>query len=227
MHLGHNNPAHEYQMRGVKLETTKEERDLGVIMTQSLKPGAQCAKAARTATVVLNQLARSFHVRDRHVFIQLYKQYVRPHLEFAGPAWAPWTAADKEALEKVQKKAVRMVSGLAGHEYEERLKELEMTTLEERRHQTDMVTVYKILTGKDDLDPEEWFEMVAAAPRATRVAADPLNVRVRHGRLEVRKHFFSVRVTDQWNKVPGDIKRLKSPASFKAAYARHRLISPP
>jgi hypothetical protein len=41
--------------------------------------------------------------RDRHVFVRLYVQYVRPHLEFSVPAWSPWQKADKECLEKVQK----------------------------------------------------------------------------------------------------------------------------
>ena len=49
-------------------------------------------------------------------------------------AWSPWTTQDKETLEKVQQRAVKMISGLKAREYEERLKELGMTTLEERRH---------------------------------------------------------------------------------------------
>jgi|LakMenEpi03Aug12_release.lakeMendotaPanAssembly.Ray.scaffolds.fasta_scaffold178922_2 hypothetical protein len=54
----------------------------------------------------------------RHVFIRLYVQYVRPHIEFAVPAWSPWLEADKEVLEKVQRRAVQMVSGLKAHTYE-------------------------------------------------------------------------------------------------------------
>ena len=226
MHLGHGNAGHVYTMNNSALGKTTAERDLGVIMADNLKPSSQCAKAARTATVVLNQLTRAFHFRDRHVYVQLYKQYVRPHLEFAGPAWAPWTAADKDLLEKVQMRAIRMVSGLTGREYADRLSELGLTTLEERRHQMDMAEVYKMVTGKGCVDPAEWFEMAGAAQRATRAAADPLNVRVKHGRLDMRKHFFSVRVCEHWNRVPGDIKRLKTVDSFKKTYARHRLQNP-
>ena len=36
--------------------------------------------------------------------MKLYKLYVRPHLEFAVAAWSPWTVADIECLEKVQKR---------------------------------------------------------------------------------------------------------------------------
>jgi len=226
MHVGHNNIQHVYQMKGTDLAVTKEERDIGVTMLNNLKPTAQCAKAARAATTVLGQLSRAFHFRDRHVFPQLYKQYVRPHLEFAVPAWSPWAEGDKEALEKVQRRAVKMVSGLTGSDYEGRLRELEMTTLEERRHQMDMAQMFKIIKGHDDVDRSEWFDMAATAPRATRAAADPLNVRLNHGRLDIRKNFFSVRVTEAWNRVPNEIKMQKTVSGFKKNYAVHRLNTP-
>jgi hypothetical protein len=76
-------------------------------------------------------------------------QYVRPHLEFASPAWSPWSESDKAVLEKIQRRAITMVSGLKGTEYEERLKELGLTTLEERRHQADMLQTFKIVRGID------------------------------------------------------------------------------
>jgi hypothetical protein len=50
---------------------------------------------------------------------------VRPQLEFASPAWSPWLGADKEVLEKVQKRAVNMISGLKAKTYEEKLRKLE------------------------------------------------------------------------------------------------------
>jgi len=83
-------------------------------MNSNLKPktSSQCAKAARTATAVLGQISRAFHFRDRWTFIRLYKFYVQPHLEFAVPAWNPWSAGDIESLEKVQRKAVKWFQAL-------------------------------------------------------------------------------------------------------------------
>jgi hypothetical protein len=89
MHVGRSNPRFQYTMGGVVLGETEEEKDVGVTVHHSLKPSRQCMKAAQTARGVLGQVTRAFHFRDRHVFIQLYKQYVRPHLEFAAPAWSP------------------------------------------------------------------------------------------------------------------------------------------
>ncbi len=75
MHLGHDNPGHTYTMNGQQLGKTDEERDIGVAVTRSLKPTAQCMKAVRTASMVLGQISRAFHFRDRYVFVRLYIQY--------------------------------------------------------------------------------------------------------------------------------------------------------
>ncbi len=55
-----------------------------------------------------------------------------PHQEFAGAAWSPWTVANRETLENVQGRAIKMVSGLSSTQYEDRLKELRMVTLQEK-----------------------------------------------------------------------------------------------
>jgi hypothetical protein len=52
-------------------------------------------------------------------------------------------------------------SGLKALTYEEKLKELGLTTLEERRQQADMVQVYKIVNGKDMVDSQTWCQLKA------------------------------------------------------------------
>jgi len=161
MHLGIGNARQDYTMEGQVLTKTEVERDVGVMVSDSLKPAAQCAKAAKPASGVLAQILRTFHYRDSHVFIRLYKQYVLPHLEFSVVAWAPWTQADKAVIEKVQERAITAVTGLQGRSYEERLRELGMLTLEERRHQMDMEQVHKILHGHDMVCSSQWFRLSA------------------------------------------------------------------
>jgi hypothetical protein len=144
-------------MNEQQLGITEEEVDIGVAMVGSLKPSVQCRTAARTAQTVLGQLARGIHKRDRNIFLRLYQQYVRPHLEFASPAWSPWQEGDKECLETVQRMAVGMIAGLKPRDYSERLKELCLTTMEERRHQLDMaqaVLWIRIRNFLKDPDPE-------------------------------------------------------------------------
>jgi hypothetical protein len=115
-----------------------------------------------------------------------------------------------------------MVSGLEGRDYESRLLELGMVTLEERRHQIDMVQTYKILHGKDKVRREEWFTMASESERPTRLNADPWNLRIPAPRLELRRSFFSQRVPALWNRVPAEIKASRTATAFKNAYRSHR-----
>jgi hypothetical protein len=111
-----------------------------------------------------------------------------------------------------------MVSGLVSQNYEERLTELGLTTLEERRHQIDMLQVYKVLNGKDKVQSEKWFEMAANGKRAKRMAADPLNLPIPAPRLEVRRHFFTQRVPEPWNKIPAALKSAATVDGFRRGY---------
>ena len=174
------------------------------------------------ARAVLGQISRAFHYRDRHIFVKLYKQYVRPHIEFSTQAWSPWTEADKAVLEKVQRKAVGMISGLRENDYEGKLRELQLETLSERRHQADMQMMYKIVHGIGGLELSTWFVAAGDCARATCATADHLNVKVKTGRLEVRRNFFSVRAAGQWNEVPNHIKRAKNVGKFKSDLKLYR-----
>ncbi len=64
---------------------------------------------------------QGFPLSGQAYILRLYKQYVRPHLEYASPAWSQWLEADKEVLEKIQKRAVNMVSGLKASTYERKI----------------------------------------------------------------------------------------------------------
>ena len=216
MHIGRTNPKATYTMSGSNLSTTEAERDIGVKVHHSLRPSLQCREAALRGNAVLGQISRAFHYRDRRTFVQLYKQFVRPHLEFAVPAWAPWTLADTQTLERVQQRAIRMVSGLKSNTYEGRLKELGLLSLADRRIQFDLVQTFKIIRGFDDVKSETWFDLVGDNPtRITRATSDPLNIISRNPRCEIRKHFFSQRVTDKWNDLPSEVKNSPNVATFK------------
>ena len=216
MHVGRTNPMAVYTMSGHTMDSIDFERDIGVKVHKSLRPSLQCSEAANRANAVLGQVSRAFHFRDRRVFVQLYKQYVRPHLEFAVPAWSPWTQGDKESLEKVQRRAVRMVSGLQGDTYEAKLKDLGLLSLEDRRTKYDLVQTFKIIRGFDDVKSDIWFSLVGENPaRLTRHSNDPLNINTRHPRCEIRKNFFSNRVIDKWNYLPSDLKNSVTVTSFK------------
>jgi hypothetical protein len=86
-----------------------------------------------------------------------------------------------------------------------------------------MLQAFKIIRGFDKVDSSTWFQKVDASIRTTRSAADPLNLRQQAARLETRRNFFSNRVVEAWNLVPGGIKRAKTVNGFKNAYKNHRV----
>jgi hypothetical protein len=213
MHIGRHNPQFEYYMRGEKVSTTDEERDIGVAITKNLKPAAQCSKAAGRAMAVLHQIRRNFHYRDRYTFVRLYKQYVRPHLEFASQAWSPWLAGDREVLEKVQKKAVGMVSGLKGKSYEERCAELGLETMETRKIKQVMSLVHKLISNGGG---EELFTTAGGHDGVrTRRAAAANGLSAPFARTDIRKYSFAVRTVEHWNSLPEGARTANSQQSFK------------
>ncbi|PIK37141.1 hypothetical protein BSL78_26022 [Apostichopus japonicus] len=67
-------------------------------------------------------IKRNFTFLKEDIVVRPYKQLVMPHLEYAVQAWNPYFAKDKEVLEKVQRRATRMISSLKGVPYYRRLK---------------------------------------------------------------------------------------------------------
>jgi hypothetical protein len=86
----------------------------------------------------------------------------------------------------------------------------------------DMLQTYKILSGKEKVDPNCWFTMASDNERVTRQSADPLNIRPGTPWLDIRRYFYSQRVVDSWNSVPHAIKNSVSVTAFENAYRRQR-----
>jgi ribonuclease P/MRP protein subunit RPP40 len=228
MHVGNGNPMVKYEMDGKEMQVTESEKDLGVMVENTLKPTMQCQKAARKANAILGQISRSFHYRKKVTMTKLYKTFVRPHLEYAVTVWCPWLEKDIEELEKVQKRAVKMMSDVKGKTYEERLKELEMTTLSERRGRGDLIETYKVMRGHSRVDKNEWFKIMAGdTARGTRATTSITEegeerrtdiIYKEKAKQETRKNFFTLRVARKWNQLPEEVKQAKTVNEFKNKY---------
>jgi len=127
------------------MSRTSEEKDLGIFITDNLKPSVQCTKAAARARSILGMVRRNFKRLDCEDFLIIYKTYIRPHLEYAIQAWSPFLQKDIQCLESVQGAATRLISGFKKLSYEERLCAAGLTTLEVRRQRGDLIECYKLL----------------------------------------------------------------------------------
>ncbi len=101
----------QYQLNVEHLRSESDQRDLGVIVDETLKPHRQCAKAAKTAISIMRAIKASFMNITPTLFDKLYGTFIRPHLEYAFQAWRPWLRKDIKLLEDVQRRSTKLVKG--------------------------------------------------------------------------------------------------------------------
>ena len=193
-----------------------------------MKPSTQCEAAAKKANMTLGKILRSFHYRKSNYLVPLYKTFVRPKLEFAAASWGPWLEKDAEELEKVQKRAVRAMSDARGETYEEKLRDVGLTTLRERRKRGDLIEAFKVIKGHNNVNRESWFDLQsreASRPTRTNATIEEGSERRKSDVLykpkaqkETRANFYTVRVVQWWNELPEEVKATTSVNSFKNSY---------
>ena len=133
MHLGGKNMNAIYTLGGEPLGESRMEKDLGVLVDDRLSNGMQCQAAANKANRILACIKRGINCRDKTIILPLYKTLVRLHLEYAVQFWAPVLRRDVLEMERVQRRATKLIKGLEDLSYEERLRALNLFSLEKRR----------------------------------------------------------------------------------------------
>ena len=213
LHFGYSNKKFEYKLNGQTLQTLTNQRDLGVLVSDDCLPGNQCALAAKKANQVLGQIHRSFSCKTKDVMLQIFKVFVRPHLEYAVTAWSPWHKKDIEVLERIQHRATRRMSDVRGS-YPERLQVLGLTTLEERRKRGDAIEVFKYLRGFLDVNKESLFTTISTSHPKTRHQQSFMPLSVPRTRLDLRKN----RGAKLWIDLPLKVRESNTVNRFKNNY---------
>jgi len=215
LYLGDNNPKHEYFLDGKKLPSEKCLRDLGVFVSSDLKQASHCFEVAKKANRVSNMLFRIFRSKSRDTLLTAYKTFVRPLVEYCTPIWNPHMIKDIILVEKVQRYYTRRLFARCGFDYvsyPDRLKFLDLQTLEERRLQYDLCMVYHIVHNENDLKFEQFFAKVPGQKPTTRGHHLKLKVpKVTAKVPEVRFNTFSQRVVKSWNALPKFLLETKQP----------------
>ena len=217
LHIGRQNRHHVYTLRGTTLEDTVAEKDLGVYIDAELKFRKQAAAAVSKASQVMAVIRRSFQLLDRSTLPILFKTLVRPHLEYGNIIWGPFNRADQQLVERVQRRATKMVPELRHLPYTMRLRALKRPSLYHRRRRGDMIAVYQLLRGGFDLDPQVFFDTALA--RDTR--GHPWRLVKPRAVSRIRRNAFSTRVVNDWNSLPPEVVASDTVNQFKNRLDAH------
>ena len=135
-------------------------------------------------------------------------------MEYCIQAWRPYRKKDIDELEKIQRRATKIIPELRDLSYESRLLQCGLTTLETRRLRGDQIEVLKMVNGYEDVDRNMFFKGSRTRGHNTALVKEQC-------RLDMRKYSFSQRVINGRNKLPNDCVNASSVNMFKNRIDRY------
>ena len=202
----------------VELKETLCERDLGVMLNNKLNWKDQVDHAVQMAQSTLAMLKRTFVYWDAKMFVLLFTIYVRPHLEYCAAVWNPSRKREVTRLEQVQRRATKLVPQIRHLNYESRLANLGLTSLEARRSRGDLIQYFKFFKGHNLVN---WY-YGSVTRRDLGIIGPSSGTRGPQHRLvgqftrnDKRKQFFTNRIVNEWNKLDNKVVSSETVNGFK------------
>ena len=188
-------------------------KDLGILVDSELTFFKHIHDKINVAYKMLGIIRRNFNfmVMDKFTFLTLYKSLVRSHLEYANSVWCPYKISLIRDVEKIQKRATKLVKQCKFMPYKERLKYLQLPTLKYRRLRGDMIEVYKIISQMY----ESLIAPVILKNNDTRTRGNSYKLLVERSKLDIRKFSFCSRIVNAWNSLPNEVIQSASINGFK------------
>ena len=131
------------------------------MVSENLSWEAKIDNVFKRVSRILGMLKKTFHSRAASLLRNLYVSLVRPHLEYAVQTWNLYLEKDIINIEKVKIRASKIHKGSCNLSNEERLKVLNITSLKDRMVRDDLIGMYKVVSGLDEI---EWTE--STVPRS-------------------------------------------------------------
>lgn len=210
LHIGQNNPKYSYFLDQTEIASVKQQKDLGVIITENLKWVQQITQIVKKTNALVYIIKASFRDHSSEMILKLYKSFIRPKIEYAQCIWSPYYVKDIEALERVQRRVTKIPIDLQDLPYESRLKKLKLTTLKERRLRGDLIETYKITSGY------YWCNLeVFTFSQAENLRGHNKKLLKERCNKLLRRNFLTNRVVYSWNRLKEDTINSASVNQFK------------
>ena len=204
------NPLHSYFLNELEIKSTQEEKDLGVTFDPKLTFDVHIQQCINKANRLIGIIRRAFDYLDRDSFLLIYKSLVRPHLEYPNVIWSPHLKRQSLAVERVQRRATKIILDVRKLPYCERLQYFKLPSLKYRRFRGDLIQVFKILNGIDDLEVGDFFTISTSNTRYA-----PTNLYIKTAATNIKYHCFSRRSARYWNGLSKRTKNANSLNDFK------------
>ena len=130
---------------GVNIKVEHNVKDLGVLMSDDLTFTDHITKVSTTCRKLVYWILRTFHTRSQEPLLKLYKALIVPRLDYCSQLWSPYRQAEWKALESVQRTLTARISETKEQNYWQRLKSLNMYSVQRRHERYSILYIYKIL----------------------------------------------------------------------------------
>ena len=210
-------PHHVYSINNHALEWVDEFRYLGVHINRNLTWSTHTAATTLKASRILNLLRRTMYKCNRFSKRMAVMALVRPQLEYSAPVWTPHHIKDKNALERVQKRAGHWICSKWDRtihnwnkSYDQVRNELQWPSIAQRHTLLSCCQTYKVVNSLDCIDFSQYFSHVSRTSRH-----HALTLSCTHSRINSFRYSFLVNAPDVWNSLPSDIVNSTTYNSFK------------
>ena len=212
LHFGRNNPKINYFMNGIALNKVTEEKDIGVLFDSTLEFKSHVKNVSSEASKLIGLIKRNFTYFNRDSLRTIITSLIRSKLEFANCIWSPIYKWQSSLLEKVQRRATKLLPCIKNQSYVDRLKYLNLTTLKYRRLRGDLIIIFNIIneTGY----PASCKRLIELS-ETNFTRNNYLKLKKNYITSAVRSHFLTNRVTNTWNNLSISCKKAKNTNQFK------------
>ena len=200
--------------------------DLGILIDIKLKFHDHIRESARKACGLSQNFLKSTVSRSPEFMVFLWTTHIRPIIEYGSCVWNTGYVTDLSLLEKIQRRWTKQISGLKNLGYSERLRTLNLYSVQGRLLRADLIQYWKILNDKSCILPNQMF----ASPNLSRTRGHSLKLFHPTVMTDTRRRFFSVRCIQKWNRLPREAACAPNLSRFKQllnTYIRDDLFAYP